>query len=211
MYSLRNLCEIRDEKVDGVGPWLWSRQDNGSWEGPKNDWEVDHKAVIQSVPGKRTIIQAGGCMGMYPRLLSPYFESVYTFEPTPLSFYCLTQNCQAENIYKIQGFVGNRYGTFAISDPCWWNNMGQNCINHGKEGNIPMFRIDDLALSNVDLIWLDIEGLEIEALQGAEKTIRDYRPWLLVENGHKEEPREYITSLGYQLRLQSAADTLYTT
>lgn len=49
---------------------------------------------------------------------------------------------------------------------------------HPKE--IPVVKVDDLGVGNVDVITMDIEGTEYEALQGAEQTIRNCRPVLFV-------------------------------
>ena len=218
---LGELCTIREEAVDGVGPWVWIKEDAGAWWGPKKDWEGSHKYLIKDVPSKRTVIQAGGCMGMYPRLLARDFEAVYTFEPDALNFYALSHNCQADNIFKYQAFLGNEHGFFNIRR-CAHGDVPR-CVNFGehhldpdtqKVGYTPMLRIDDFEFWDVDLIWLDIEGLEIEALKGAEETIKAWHPWVLVENGggvdgNMDIPK-FLAGLGYNpYSQQSAMDWLY--
>ena len=53
---------------------------------------------------------------------------------------------------------------------------------------VPVIRLDDWAKENppprLDLVKMDIEGAEIEALQGMEKTLATYRPALLVQAYH---------------------------
>ena len=64
--------------------------------------------------------------------------------------------------------------------------------------------IDDLVseekLKRVDFIKMDIEGAELEALRGAENTIRQFHPKLAISLYHKLndlwEIPEYIDSLG---------------
>ena len=41
--------------------------------------------------------------------------------------------------------------------------------------------IDDLALERIDFIKIDIEGMEVEALRGADESIKRFHPILLVE------------------------------
>jgi hypothetical protein len=41
--------------------------------------------------------------------------------------------------------------------------------------------LDEVDAARVDFIKLDVEGMELEALQGAEKTIERSRPVLLIE------------------------------
>ena len=109
----QGFVQVRDEYVSGVGPWVWARDDVHGWIGPKMDWEVHHSQNIarycSTRLGPRSVaVQAGGCMGMYPRLLSDMFNAVYTFEPDPLNFHCLVANCQRDNIVKMNAALGER-------------------------------------------------------------------------------------------------------
>ena len=47
---------------------------------------------------------------------------------------------------------------------------------HDGTGAIPVLSIDQLGLNNCDLIHLDIEGGEYDALMGAEHTIKRFGP-----------------------------------
>ncbi len=68
--------------------------------------------------------------------------------------------------------------------------------------------IDDMVknekLDRVDFIKMDIEGAELEALRGAENTIRQFRPKLAISVYHKFddvwEIPQYIDSLGLGYR-----------
>jgi hypothetical protein len=44
------------------------------------------------------------------------------------------------------------------------------------------FRLDSVELARVDLIKIDVEGMEEEVLAGAEQTIRRTKPYLIVEH-----------------------------
>jgi FkbM family methyltransferase len=62
--------------------------------------------------------------------------------------------------------------------------------------------IDGLALAHVDLIKIDVEGMESEVLAGAVDTLRRLRPILYVENDREEKSRRLISDLlaqGYRL------------
>jgi hypothetical protein len=74
-----------------------------------------------------------------------------------------------------------------------------------------MLRIDDFEFENVDLVWLDVEGLEFEALKGAEETIKEWKPWILAENLHlRTDSIKWLDWLGYNPYPQhSAMDWLY--
>jgi FkbM family methyltransferase len=55
---------------------------------------------------------------------------------------------------------------------------------------VPVRQLDDYGLDNVSVIKMDVEGREIPALEGGRKTIRRWRPIILVEieQRHHAEP-----------------------
>lgn len=58
--------------------------------------------------------------------------------------------------------------------------IGQ-AIDYTRTRRIPTVAIDELGLPRVDFIKVDIEGMEVEALEGARQTLARHRPVLLVE------------------------------
>lgn len=62
--------------------------------------------------------------------------------------------------------------------------------------NVPVIPLDDLHLSP-DLIKLDVEGYELQALQGLSKTLLRLRPAILIEVNHTERWLPFLKSLGY--------------
>lgn len=69
--------------------------------------------------------------------------------------------------------------------------IGQ-AIDYSEAGTVPVQRLalDTLALPRVDLIKIDVVGMEEEALDGAQQTIERCRPVLLV--GASDESRETL-------------------
>jgi FkbM family methyltransferase len=80
--------------------------------------------------------------------------------------------------------------------------IGQN-IDYSAEAmqEIRAVKLDNLAADRVDLIKIDIEGREIEALQGGAGLIARHRPVLLVEwiKTPKQQLRTLLEGFGYQL------------
>lgn len=206
---MKDLTFVREELVDGVGPWVWIKGDTGAWTGPKDDWETSHKGVIEKYcKNYNVVIQAGGNCGMYPKLYAKMFKRVYTFEPDPLNFYCLTQNCTEEHIVKIQAALSESHHMINVQRHDM-SNVGMHTVKAEETGIIPAFTIDDLNLKSLDLIHLDIEDSEQYALLGASETLKTHRPILLLEKGNKEPIITFLTSLGYKYVQNSKSDAVW--
>ena len=208
MNDFKSLVHIREDSVDGISGWMWPRQDEGLWDGPKMNWETKFRDMyIQHRPGKRVVVQAGGGCGMYPRLLSNHFDVVYTFEPYALNFHCLVNNCQKRNIIKYNAALGDAPELVDVSVQSM-SNLGMNVVDIDPLGIIPQMRIDDLPLHACDMILLDIEGYEFKALKGALKTIEKFKPLVVLESARNEH-LELLQTYGYSVVGHEYADTFY--
>jgi hypothetical protein len=209
--NFRELCHVKPvENPESINPidrvsWLWPNGDMGGWFGPKGDWMVHQTKWYNYCRGFTIAIQAGGCCGMYPRMMADKFEVVYTFEPKPLNFFCLVNNCQSENIVKIQAAIGETFEL--VSMRICNENIGMNHIAGG--GFIPQLMIDCLNLPKCDLIALDLEGTELAALRGAQRTIEQFKPVIVIEAGMRHDIKAFLEGFGYAPREASSMDTIY--
>lgn len=138
----------------------------------------DLDAAYRHCRGFDVAVQAGGNCGVWPAAMGKKFRVVYTFEPDPVNFRCLCANAAAENVFKFNAALG------ALHDLVGLDRRPQNIGAHqvDGEGDIPTMRIDDLGLRSCNLIYLDVEGYELPALAGAEQTVRDCRPVIVIED-----------------------------
>lgn len=204
--SYQDLVHVREDTVDGIGPWTWIKSDIGAWDGPKSDWETSHKhEYFRNVKKFNVVLQAGGNQGMYPRLLAEKFKAVYTFEPDPLNFFCLTQNCQIDTIVKIQAALGNNNSLLKIARSAM-SNTGMHRME--PNGFITQIQIDNIDFPELDLILLDVEGYEANILDGAIATLRRHKPVVVCENG-SEHIGERLAPIGYVLQGWSKSDAIY--
>ena len=183
---LNAVTHVRPDTFEGGQGWTWvSDQNDMTWQFICQDWVTHHKRTITSLfPNKgRTVVQAGGNCGLYPALLSQYFAVVYSFEPDPVHFHCLTNNCQFPNIIKMQAALGEAPGMAQISARYAGNTgMTQVATINGVDA-IPVLTLDSFTFKELDLIWLDTEGFEQKILRGGLQTLKDNNPKLLLELG----------------------------
>lgn len=163
----------------------------------------DH--IFPVVEKKRVAVQAGSGIGMWPERMADEFDTVYTFEPNPELFHCLTQNCKNLKVIKFQAALGYSRRRIEVGNPNRDWNYGSYYIT--GPGAIPVLRVDDLQLNMCDLLMLDIEGAELEALHGAERTLEMCRPVVVFEAkpscarrfGYDlEQIRTYLHNLEYR-------------
>jgi FkbM family methyltransferase len=88
------------------------------------------------------------------------------------------------------------------------NNAGMKNVVRQDNSIIPMLCVDDLNLKHCDLIMLDTEGFEYQALLGAENTIDKYRPLISVEDTN-EAIDNLLAPYGYSKITTVYRDTIY--
>jgi FkbM family methyltransferase len=183
--------------VDGIGPWLWPKVDDWGFLHPGFTWPPLRDLVLKHARDRRTIVQAGGCCGMYPRLWADHFATVYTFEPEPLNFSCLVQNCLAkDNIIATEAALSDTAESGVLLDGPEYN-VGAFHIGTGHGQTVRRLRLDDLHFDSLDAIQLDCEGHEPHIIAGAMETISRHRPLLAIE-GPSPELTETILAHGYR-------------
>ncbi len=176
--------------------------------------------ALTVVPQRRTVVQAGGNIGIFAKRLAEEFKRVITFEPDDKLFRALKINAPEKNIEAHMAAVGNaRDGvTLSFERRDDSGRPAHEGLTHVVgSGPIPQVLIDDFNLTDCDLIYLDIEGFELNALRGAAQTIERCRPVIGVElngsteyYGHSEAAvREFIVSRGYRLVLRQHSDEVY--
>jgi FkbM family methyltransferase len=173
--------------------------------GPKQVKSLEY--VLIHWPKKRhksVAIQAGGCLGLWPKVLSNSFDWVYTFEPQAQSFFFLSLNCPEENIIKLQMALGA--GSDSVRAKMT-NRPGRCEVTPG--GFVPMIAIDSLKMSFCDAILLDAEGYEFNILKGAIKTINKFRPFILCEDWNDKNVEDFMNDNDYELITKINKDNIY--
>lgn len=200
---------MRKVGIEGVDEFIWPTSDYNAFHWPLQDWINDKKWFMQHVRNKNTIVQAGGCCGMYPRFYANYFKNVYTFEPNLINYECLVKNINdVVNVHHYNCALGKEetfVGLDSPTQPGEEYNRGMFTVNE-KLSDIPMITLDSLNLDECDLIHFDLEGYETNALIGAIKTISKFNPVIIVE---RDSGHEFLQSIGYALIKKTSMDSIF--
>jgi FkbM family methyltransferase len=158
--------------------YVWPRYDHETRD-YLNKYDNSPTKIAKYVENRGIMVQAGGNCGYYVKKFAEMFDTVYTFEPDPLNFICLTINTNLhKNVYRYQACVGDQHQMVAMAtmdDQCGAMHIGKD------QGLVPTMTIDDLNLPGCDLIQLDTEGFEYYGLLGAKNTIEKYHPVICIE------------------------------
>lgn len=165
--------------------------------------------TIEACASKRTCIQAGGHVGIWPAKLAGRFERVISFEPEPALFECLRRNTKdVPNIDVARTALGAAMGHARMRPHI---KAGSWAIDPEGSFDVTVQTIDGLGITECDCIVLDVEGYEVEALKGASKTIEQCSPAIHVEQlrQHRDKCDKYLRSIGYTERSRAGNDALY--
>jgi FkbM family methyltransferase len=196
--SFEDKLTIHAEIIDGIGPWTAIKGDR-ALTATIPDWKnYARDEVLRLCPPdkRRVVVEAGGHIGIYPRLFSEHFEVVYAFEPNPLMFHCLAVNCQEDNIVKIQTALGSESGL--IHSNFCEDNTGASNVTSAPGAYIPALPLDAFTLDAFDLFWLDVEGFETKCLYGAQAHIEKFKPVVVLERADPDA-YEFLSQRGYRL------------
>ena len=176
----------------------------------------DLGASLDLCKGFRTAIQAGGNIGIYPGALAQRFARVYTVEPDAANFAALQINTSnQQKIIARRAAFGKERGRAAI-DQIQPDNIGAHQIQLGDEFEV--ITIDSLGVTDCDLLQLDVEGSEHEALLGAIATIEASWPVITLELKTLGERYGYtdadtinlLAGMGYEIADRVNRDVIFT-
>ena len=164
----------------------------------------------------RTVIQAGGNVGVYPMALAQRFQRVYTVEPDAANYEALAINTASQPRVVIRrAAFGQDHGKAAI-DQIYPDNIGAHQIKDGNEFDV--LPIDSLSVTDCDLLQLDVEGSEHQAILGAIATIEASWPVITLElKGHgerygytDEDTINLLADMGYKIADRVNRDVIFT-
>ena len=164
------------------------------------------------LPTKPVILDIGANIGNHTLFWANECSAkkIYAFEPVPFIFKILKKNIKINNlqervkIYNVGLSDKKSAGKITSFDR---TNIGGTRLEEAKDedakDNIKLVTLDsiDFDEKRIDLIKIDVEGMDYLVLTGAIKTIKKYKPLILIESF----PYEYnissriLMALGYKI------------
>ena len=168
----------------------------------KNDKKFNH------------IVDIGAWCGTWTLSMQQYAKNIHCYEPNNLHYGCLARNITPySHVESYNQAVGNEDGFVKLTE----ERATQNTRVLLEKGETKINKLDSLGYKDIDFIKIDVEGLEMEVLKGAEKTLEDVKYLMIELNGNserygssKKDIKEHLKSLGFKILFKSWPDIVYT-
>jgi FkbM family methyltransferase len=206
----------------GPGPCsvLWRTRLGGFWGRPGDGHSLEMALKYRlydefylrgeaSLRKGDTVIDAGAHLGTFTAFaLEQGARRVILFEPDPVNAACLRQTFFADTdsgrVVILEEAVWHEPGVLRFQESSdsllgRVSNAPQPAAGEKREIAVPATTIDDaverLELGQVEVIKLNVEGAERNAVRGARQTIRRFRPRIVVSLEHHSDDAEVIPAL----------------
>jgi FkbM family methyltransferase len=174
--------------------------------------EIEAQLLRQLCRPGAVVVEVGANIGTHTQALSRCVGEtgyVYAYEPQRVVFQTLCANLAVNSIVNVDArpsAAGAEAGFVLIPDIDYaqLGNFGGVDVSSFSSGRkVRKVRLDDdLELERLDLIKIDVEGMELDVLKGADGLIRRLRPALYVENDRSAQSEaliRHVAGLGYRL------------
>jgi FkbM family methyltransferase len=163
---------------------------------------VQGQALRKFLRPEWTVVDVGANCGALTLPMASCAQKVIALEPQPfladLLRASVAMNHLEEKIQVLNVAAGESPGTIKL--PMFDYSQGENFggvspknYTHGDE--VPTVTLDELALSQVGFIKIDVEGMEKEVLLGAGETLERNRPLMMIEADHEDLNPALITHI----------------
>jgi len=205
----------------GVGYQLL---ETGNFDPGEVSLAVDLLALRRKFHGDGVVaIDCGANIGVHTIEWAAFMTgwgSVLSIEAQERIYYALAGNIAINNCFNaiaINAAVSSESGLLSIPTPNYLvpssfgslelrQRSGNEFIGQAVDytqntSTVRKLALDEFNLPRLDLIKIDIEGMELEALEGAKETIGRTRPIMLIEkiNTDAGDLRQWLTARGYEL------------
>ena len=211
--ELRKTLQV----VKQDGPYELVRTPAGEYWIPTRDIDTLAETIVEQqrdeyegtgagVQAGDVVLDCGANVGLYTRhALDKGAKLVVAIEMAPESLDCLRRNMAKDiadgRVVVYPKGVWNKDDELQLSSGSEWASTASSvALNRGAQGpKVPLTTIDklvaELKLPSVDFVKMDIEGAEMEALQGAVETVRRFHPRMAISLEHRPTDPDRIPEL----------------
>ena len=148
---------------------------------------------LQPKDRRSVCIDIGAHVGLWAMWLTDFFDKVIAFEPVPQFATIFPYNVDMTKVELHEIALGDSFGEVTISIPVDMTGNSHIAIpgkspdrrdGHGpvdQVKGVSLQPLDSMEFGAVDFIKIDVEGYELPVVRGAEKTIRKFRPNIVIE------------------------------
>ena len=166
-----------------------------------NYWDKSALDIInQYLPDNAVILDIGSHSVYWA--IERNAKKVYAFEPLKSTYEILARNIKLNSLNKTVipyniGFYSEK--TNAVVRCYNLQNIGNTSFLPKSDGRFKLITLDSMSFNEkIDLIKIDVEGAEVEVLNGGIKTINKHKPVIVIETyNHKSEVDEILQKSGY--------------
>jgi len=149
--------------------------------------KAQRDAAIAACRQHRTVVDVGAHVGIWTANFAQVFDKVVAFEPCPENLLPLYKNTDGlENVTVHDAAVAEGPDVLALKrlrsgNSGMWRLSGPGEEIKADSYFVRVISLDSMEIPDVDLIKIDVEGMEPRVLLGARETIQTHRPVLCVE------------------------------
>ena len=156
------------------------------------------EAIKNFVGPTSWFVDIGANIGTHTVGVSPYVNRVVAFEPDSDNFNLLIKNistCGCKNVTPTQLAMSSNFGEVDTQ------------FDYGKTTLVPgtavkVASLDMIGLPQIDFVKIDVEGMELDVLQGMTATLQGFKPHLLIEMQDETKYSkiyDYLKEFGYYM------------
>tara|TARA_B100000424_G_scaffold8297_1_gene6247 strand:+ start:1414 stop:2055 length:642 start_codon:yes stop_codon:yes gene_type:complete len=161
----------------------------------------------------KLILDIGAWCGTWALAMKNFADKIYCYEPNKTHFECLIKNLgQFEHIKLHNHAVGNLDGKIKLTDDA----ATQNTRVVFEQGETVICKLDSMQLNDADMLKIDVEGLEMQVLQGAENLL-DNIEFVMIELNNNSKRygssngliQKHMKKLGYKQLIKTWPDIVF--
>jgi FkbM family methyltransferase len=174
--------------------------------------------ISENFPAGGTFVDVGANVGNHTVYVAKFLKAarIIAFEPNPAVQQMLLANIFLNNLQSLVdvSHLGIGLGdksTRAHVKPRYQHNIGatqlQSTSASSDVGTVAVERGDDLLkCETIDMIKIDVEGMELDVLNGLQRTVSEQRPMIFIEVDRANEDffQTWVRTNGYVIHRQFA-------